>query len=347
MLKRRKLDKVKNDKIDIVLPWVDGSDPEWMAQKELWQKKSSADFKANSNVRYESWDNLAYWFRAVEQNLPWFHKIFFLTCGHIPPFLNLDHPKLRVVKHEEYIPPKYLPAFKSRTIELNVHRIPDLSENFILFNDDFFPLQYIEESYYFKNNKVCDEAIEGHVVPTYIGDITANAKYTQINNLLAINRNFKKREVQKNNFWKWFYPGYGKLLKRNMVMHYWYDFAGFRDPHMASAMKKETLRKLWEKENAALNGTCEKRFRSYTDITQFLIRYWQICEGNFYPRITQGKSFVVNIDNYKDIARAIVQRKYQMVSLNENCSAEEFEIIKKEINRALGKLYQNKSSFEI
>ncbi|KAI4450826.1 Capsular polysaccharide phosphotransferase cps12A [Eubacterium plexicaudatum ASF492] len=138
MLKARKLDKVKNDKVDIVLPWVDGSDPEWMERKEQWRAKSSVDYKANTNVRYESWDNLEYWFRAVEKNLPWFHKIFLLTCGHIPSFLNIDHPKLRIVRHEEYIPQKYLPAFKSRTIELNVHRIPDLSENFILFNDDFF-----------------------------------------------------------------------------------------------------------------------------------------------------------------------------------------------------------------
>lgn len=335
-----------NDKIDIVLPWVDGSDPEWVSQKELWKAKLSADHSANSNVRYESWDNLQYWFRAIEKNLSWFNKIFFLTCGHVPPFLNLENPRLRVIRHEEYIPQRYLPAFKSRTIELNIHRIPDLSENFILFNDDFFPLQYIEESYYFKNNKICDEAIEGHIVPTYIGDITANAKYTQVNNLLVINRNFKKREVQKKNFWKWFYPGYGKFLKRNIVMHYWYDFAGFRDPHMASAMKKETLRKLWERENTVMSETCEKRFRSHTDITQFLIRYWQICEGDFNPRKTLGKSFVVDIGNYKNIAAEIRQQKYQMVSLNENCTTEEFAVIKEEINEVLNILFPDKSSFE-
>ncbi|MDE7000721.1 MAG: Stealth CR1 domain-containing protein [Lachnospiraceae bacterium] len=335
-----------NEKIDIVLSWVDGNDPEWVLQKEIWKEKVSADHKANSNVRYESWDNLQYWFRAVEKNLPWFHKIFFLTCGHVPSFLNLDHPKLRVVRHEEYIPQQYLPTFKSRTIELNVHRIPDLSENFILFNDDFFPLKYIEESYYFKNNKVCDEAVEGHIVPADIGDITANAKYTQVNNMLVINRNFRKRDVQKKNFWKWFYPGYGKLLERNIVMHYWYDFAGFRDPHMASAMKKETLRKLWEKENAVLSKTCENRFRSPTDITQFLIRYWQLCEGDFHPRRTLGKSFVVDMKNYRSIAEDIAGQKYQMVSLNENCTAEEFETIKTEINGVLGSLFPNQSSFE-
>lgn len=342
----RRTDKIKNDKIDIVLPWVDGSDAEWASQKALWQEKLLADNKANSNVRYESWDNLHYWFRAVEKNLPWFNRIFLLTYGHIPSFLKSGNSRLRIVRHEEYIPQQYLPAFKSRTIELNVHRIKDLSENFILFNDDLFPLQYIEESYYFKNNKVCDEAIEGHIVPVDIGDVTANAKYTQINNLLVINRNFKKREVQKKNFWKWFYPGYGEFLKRNIVMHYWYDFAGFRDPHMASAMKKKTLRQLWNKEYAIMSETCGKRFRSHTDITQFLIRYWQICEGDFYPRRTLGKSFVVNINNYKSIAKDIANRKYQMVSLNENCTEKEFEMIKSEINSVLNTLFPEKSSFE-
>lgn len=340
------MNKFGNDKIDIVLPWVDGNDPEWVTQKELWKAKLSVDNKANSNVRYESWDNLQYWFRAIEKNLPWFNKIFFLTCGHIPSFLNLENPRLRIVKHDEYIPQQYLPTFKSRTIELNVHRIRDLSENFILFNDDFFPLQYIKESYYFKNNKVCDEAIEGHIVPTYVGDITANAKYTQVNNLLVINRHFKKREVQRKNFWKWYYPGYGEFLKRNIVMHYWYDFAGFRDPHMASAMKKETLRKLWESENAVMSETCQKRFRSHTDISRFLIRYWQICEGDFNPRRTLGKSFVVGINNYKDIAEEMRQQKYRMVSLNENCTAEEFAVIKEEINGVLNTLFPDKSSFE-
>lgn len=346
MIKGLKTDSANNDKIDIVIPWVDGSDPDWLMQKELWSAKASPDKKANSNVRYESWDNLQYWFRAVEKNLPWFNKIFFLTCGHVPSFLNVENPRLRVVRHDEYIPPKYLPAFKSRTIELNVHRIEDLSENFILFNDDFFPLQYIKESYYFKNNKVCDEAIEGHIVPVDIGDVTANAKYTQVNNMLVINRNFGKRDVQRRNFWKWFYPGYGKLLNRNIVMHYWYDFAGFRDPHMASAMKKETLRKLWKKEGAVMSRTCEKRFRSHTDITQFLIRYWQICEGDFNPRRTMGKSFVVDIGNYKDIANDIIKQKYQMVSLNENCTTGDFEQIKEGINEALGRLFPDKSTFE-
>jgi hypothetical protein len=84
--------------------------------------------------------------------------------GHIPNFLNTENPKLEIVRYEDYIPKEYLPVFNSNTIEMNYHRIDDLSENFVLFNDDMIPLQPIDEEYYFQNNRVCDEAVENIVV---------------------------------------------------------------------------------------------------------------------------------------------------------------------------------------
>lgn len=94
---------------------------------------------------------------AVDIVIPWVHKIFFITYGHLPGFLNTEHPKLRIVRYTDYIPKEYLPTFNSNTIEMNYHRILDLPENFVLFNDDFFPLQAIREDYYFQGNMVCDE----------------------------------------------------------------------------------------------------------------------------------------------------------------------------------------------
>ena len=71
-----------------------------------------------------------------------------MTWGHIPQFLKTNHSKIRILRHEDYIPKQYLPTFNSNTIEMNYHRIRDLSENFIIFNDDTFPLQPIEETYF-------------------------------------------------------------------------------------------------------------------------------------------------------------------------------------------------------
>ena len=335
-----------NDAIDIVIPWVDGSDPAWQAEKAKYMSDVSIDTNANSNIRYQSWDNLHYWFRAVEKFMPWVHKIFFVTWGHVPEFLNINHPKLRIVKHEEYIPKEYLPTFNSNTIEMNYHRIPGLAENFVLFNDDVFPLQPIEETYYFRDNIVCDEAVESPIMPVDIGDLSGWACTVKANNVLLINKHFNKREVQKKEFWKWYYPGYGELLKRNIGLHYWYNFAGFHDPHMAVAMKKSTLGELWKIEKDILNVASKNRFRGETDVSQCLVRYWQLCSGDFKPRKTLGKSYLVKVDNYKNIATEIAQQKKQMISLNESCTPDEFAVIKKEINGAFEKILPEKSSFE-
>lgn len=335
-----------NNAIDIVIPWVDSTDPVWRAEKEKYLSLQQIDKNANSGIRYQSWDNLHYWFRAIEKFMPWVNKIFFITYGHVPVFLNTEHPKLRIVKHSDYIPEEYLPTFNSNTIEMNYHRIKDLSENFVLFNDDVFPLQPIDETYYFKDNTACDEAVESPIVPVDIGDLSRWACIIKANNILLINKHFNKRDVEKHNFWKWYYPGYGELLKRNIGLHYWYNFVGFHDPHLAVALKKSTLEELWEIEKDSLAMASKNKFRGETDVSQCLVRYWQLCKGDFNPRKTLGKSYSVRIDNYKSIAKEIEQQKKQMISLNESCTADEFEVIKEVINEAFERILPGKSKYE-
>ena len=334
-----------NHPIDIVLPWVDDSDPNWIEEKNKYTAIQSDEFEA-SNMRFQCWDNLHLWFRAIEVCMPWVNRIFLITCGQIPDFLNLNNRKLRLVRHEEYIPKEYLPTFNSNTIEMNIHRIPDLSENFILFSDDVFPLKPIEEEYYFRENQVCDEAVENVITTTSFGAVSRATRYAQINNMFIINKYFKKREVQAKNPAKWFCEDYGDRLERTKACEYWYDFPGFYDPHMANAMKKSTLAKLWDMEPELLDYGSKDRFRGASDVTQYLIRYWQICTGDFYARRTQGKVFFPNINTFSDVVDAIDNQKYQMISFNENCTEWEFAVMKREINRALETLFSQKSSFE-
>ena len=125
------------DKIDFVLLWVDDNDPVWLEQKNhyLKQEKELSHSDANSDCRYREHGLLRYWFRAVEQFTPWVNKVFFVTCGQKPEWLDESHSKLCLVNHKDYIPAEYLPTFHSNTIELNLHRIDNLSEHFVLFND--------------------------------------------------------------------------------------------------------------------------------------------------------------------------------------------------------------------
>ncbi len=332
-----------NGPIDIVIPWVNEKDLDWQKNKMKYEKGTGFE---SSNMRFQSWDNLHLWLRAIEVCMPWINKIFLITCGHVPTFLDMDNPKLRFVRHDEYIPSKYLPTFNSNTIEMNIYRIKDLSENFILFSDDVFPLHYIPEDYYFRNDIVCDEAVENIITTSSFGAVSRVTRYAQVNNMFIINKYFRKREVQAKNPEKWFCEEYGDRLERTKACTYWYDFPGFYDPHMANAMKKSTLAYLWTIEPELMDSGSKDRFRGAADVTQYLVRYWQICSGEFIPRRTQGKVFFPTIDTYNMVVDAINNREYPMISFNENCSPEDFVLMKKDINDALEKCFPDKSSFE-
>ena len=109
--------------IDFVIPWVDGEDPQWKAEKagyeKAWSPKGVALDEtvsigdANADCRYRELGCLRFWFRGVEQFAPWVNRVFFVTCGQRPSWLNVNHPKLVLVNHRDFIPEKYLPTFCS------------------------------------------------------------------------------------------------------------------------------------------------------------------------------------------------------------------------------------------
>ncbi len=68
----------------------------------------------------------------------------------------MNHPKLHIVKHEDYIPKEFLPAFNSHVIEMYLHRIKGLSERFVYFNDDMFMIRPLCQTDFFKDGKPCD-----------------------------------------------------------------------------------------------------------------------------------------------------------------------------------------------
>ena len=332
---------MKNQPIDMILPWVDGNDPDWREERNKYDSEY-----AISDVRYQSWDNLQYVFRGVEKYMPWIHKVFLVTWGHIPEWLNTSCDKLAVVKHSDYIPEKYLPTFNSNVIEMNYFRIRDLSENYILFNDDLFPVQPIPEEYYFRDGLPCEEAVETHFILKAEKGMDLQMNYACVNNMVLINRHFDKREVIRENHSKWFDPVYGKRLEQNKNLQFRHNFESFVYPHEAMPMKKSVLAKIWEKEPEVLDKASQNRFRSYSDITQRLVTIWQICSGEFVPHKYQGRLFLIDKNNFKEAADAIRNQAYPIISLNES-NTEDFETIKKEIRRALEEILPEKSGFEL
>lgn len=330
-----------NTPIDVVIPWVDGSDLAWREEKNRYDTEHHV-----SDVRYQSWDNLQYVFRGIEKNMPWVNNVFLVTCGHIPSWLNNSYKRLKHIKHNDYIPKKYLPTFNSNVIEMNYFRIDELSENFILFNDDLFPLQYIPEEYYFQNNLPCEEAVETHFILKADKGMDLQMNYACVNNMVILNRNFDKQQVVQNNYDKWFSPIYGKRLQQNINLQFWHNFESFVYPHEAMPMKKSVLKEIWEREPEMLDKASKNRFRSYSDVTQRLITMWQICSGEFVPHKYEGKLYLIDKNNVNEVAEAIRKCSYPIVSLNE-MTENDFDTIKMIVNDALEAILPDKSQFEI
>src|SRR5690606_39009951 len=102
-----------------------------------------------SVARFRDYGFLKYWFRGVEKFAPWVRNIHFVTCGQKPDWINVNHPKIKFVNHEDYMPKEFLPCYNSNVIEIYMHRIPDLTEQFVYFNDDFFIINHITPKRFF------------------------------------------------------------------------------------------------------------------------------------------------------------------------------------------------------
>ena len=327
--------------IDFVVLWVDGGDVNWLAEKKKYDE--NMDDPSSCAARYRDWNNLQYWFRGVEKFAPWVDRIFFITWGHTPSWLNLQHPKIRVIKHEDFIPKEYLPTFNSNTIELNLHRIPELSEKFVLFNDDMFIIRDVKEKDFFAKNKLHDEFVMNAIVP-YEG--TPIISHTCLNNVMLINKHFNKKKITRKMFWKVYNPIYGFGFLRNISLIPWGSFPGFFNAHIPLAHFKSTFCEVWDKEWQMLNDTCVNKFRRYNDLNHWVMRYWNLCSGKFTPRRGGfGKIFTAGKTNEKMID-CIVHQKKKTVCINDYVLDFDFSTVSAQVRTALETILPDKSSFE-
>ncbi len=330
--------------IDFVIIWVDGSDPEWLAEKAKYAPPADTD---NRPERYRDWGLLPYWFRGVEKFAPWVRKIHFVTWGHIPKWLNTAHPKLNIVRHEDYIPEKYLPTFSSHTIELNLHRIEGLSENFVYFNDDMFLTAPVSQETFFKNGLPCDSGVLN--VHCYSPDLPI--QMIAINDTGVINRHFKIKETIKAAPMKWLDPLYGKMLIRTIPLMFCPRFPGFYQHHLPSSLKRSTLETVWSAEPDILDRTCTNKFRSMYDVNQWVFREWQLANNGFCPRsLKTGKCFFPDRDGMGEFERAaalIAKGKKKLVCINDcPLTEEEFMTCSQILRDGFERSLPEKSEFE-
>lgn len=127
--------------VDLVYTWVDGNDPAWREKRNMYMPERPTTGSVPNHISDARWrenNELVYSLRSVERYAPWVNRIYIVTDGQCPAWLNTEHPKICIVDHSEILPADALPVFSSHAIESCIYRIPGLSEHFVYGNDDTF-----------------------------------------------------------------------------------------------------------------------------------------------------------------------------------------------------------------
>ncbi|MCO4292870.1 stealth family protein [Solitalea sp. MAHUQ-68] len=138
--------------IDLVYLWVNGNDPQWLARKNAFLGIDLNDTERNCKGRYVNNDELRFSLRSVEKHAPWIRKIFIVTDGQTPEWLDTTNSKIQIVDHKEILPPESLPCYNSNVLEYFIYKIPGLSEHFLFSNDDMFFNASLSPDFFFAND---------------------------------------------------------------------------------------------------------------------------------------------------------------------------------------------------
>jgi hypothetical protein len=149
--------------IDAVIAWVDGNDPvQKVKMLPYLSKFNDVPEDLAGPTRFSSEGEIFYCVASILRFASFVRKIFIVTDQQNPNvdhFIQTNFPEntipVEIVDHTIIFKgyEQILPVFNSLSIETCLFRIPDLSENFVYFNDDFFLVRPITETDWFVDNQ--------------------------------------------------------------------------------------------------------------------------------------------------------------------------------------------------
>jgi len=334
------------DKIDFLLPWVDGSDTKW--QKTKKQYSSSANSDSNDNSRFRDLQTLKYVLRSIEAHFPTYNKIYLITQGHYPEWLDIKHPKIQLIKHDDiYFDKSHLPVFSSTSIEMNLANIKSLSDKFVYLNDDMVFLRPISDNRFFVDDLPVDFLMHG------FRSRNSNNPFAQSinNNIKCINSKFDLSKLNAKHLYHKSYPLSAKL--NNFLMkHLHKRFFWLSHWHHPQPYLKSTIAEAYELFSDEMMNCSKNRFRDFSDLNQYLYRYLQLVKGEFVP-FYHNDACIASIKSNKQLERKInimknnTNIKFACFNDNPGLSDDEFEEVKTTLEAYLKDIFPQKASFEI
>jgi len=299
--------------IDVVYAFVDCGNAAWK-EKYIMNHEKYFDEKIN-NIdaslmrRFESNDELKYSLRSLAKYTNWVNRIFVVVDNkdQIPKWLNDD--KIIIIEHQQIIPNEFLPTFNSQVIELYLHKIPDISEPFVYFNDDMMigkPL-------------LLTDLVENSKIKIYLSD-----SYSKTGNPTP-------SEIGYRSAWKNGNAYLDKKFKKEKR---------YKTHHVPVVIYKSIMEEIWNDLYQKLIQTSGMKFRSYTD-------YNIVCSVYPYYCYYNNRGLLMNEQcvNIFETDETLLDQKFELI-LSETvpffCINEYF----KKNDDMLNTMFPNKSHFE-
>jgi len=305
----------RSDTIDFVLPWVDPNDPVWQKERNKYDKDFNREDK-NSITRFRDMNTLKYVLRSIEQYCPWYHKIYLITAGHTPDWLDVTHPKIELVTHEElFINKSDLPVFNSNAIEMNLVNIEGLSEKFVYLNDDMVVWNSVEIERFFQKGKPVDFFSHSWIPRNWLFSLLKgkdNWVDAINNNIRLMNKHCPKSKMSIEQL---YHSSYGMKQKiNNFIYQYIYKkLVWINHWHHPQPYRKSTIDEVYNALHTSMSKTSKHKFRSSEDVTPYLYRYWHLMHGEFSPHAHHDAT-VVRPSSLKHL-QSIIRQLNQDASL--------------------------------
>jgi hypothetical protein len=251
--------------IDMVFSWVEGSDPEFRAQRSVQMSKYVVGEGDEAEARIRQIDELKYALRSVNMFAPWVRRIFIATDSRPPAWLA-EHPMITIVRAEEHFSdPEALPTYSSHAVESQLHNILELSEHFLYSNDDMFFGRPLKASMFFSPGGIT-RFIEAK---TRIGLGANDPTRSGFENAARVNRQL-------------IFERFGQVITRHLE-------------HTAVPLRKSVLTEMEREFPEDFARTQANQFRSSSDIsvTNSFYHYYALMSGR---AVQQEKAKVLYVN---------------------------------------------------
>jgi hypothetical protein len=265
-----------HEPIDVVIAWVDGSDPKLAEKRRQFLSQSSFRVipQGAQATRFASDNEIRYCVLSILKFAPFVRNIFIVTDDQDPQ-VHEDVRKyfpdrldsIRIVDHKEIFRDfeEYLPTFNSISIGNMVWRIEGLSENFVYFNDDVFLIREVKPEDWVIDKR---PVLRGRfMVPPY----------------MKLFKNFVKKGIQKyllkNTAYQPKFSFY--LVQWNAAKAAGMKFRFLFNCHTPHVINRKRIESFYSMNRELLEKNISYRFR---DLSQFnvttLANHLEVLDGN-------------------------------------------------------------------